>query len=100
MTFEELCAQPLGSADYLAIAETFNTVIISGIPEMGPEKRNEAKRFTTLIDALYDGSAEKFVSTEVIFEDGRKGVIEANVRIADAETFPPAQAAALSEAAE
>lgn len=53
-SFADLCGKPLGSADYLAIAETLHTLLISGIPAMGPEKRNEAKRFTTLIDALYE----------------------------------------------
>lgn len=53
-SFEDLCAQPLGPGDYLAIAERFHSVVLSGIPIMGPENRNEAKRFVTLIDALYD----------------------------------------------
>jgi cell division protein ZapE len=53
-SFNELCARPLGAADYLAIADNFNTVVLSGIPRMGPDKRNEAKRFVTLIDTLYD----------------------------------------------
>ncbi|MEM9168988.1 MAG: AFG1/ZapE family ATPase, partial [Pseudomonadota bacterium] len=52
--FDELCAQPLGPSDYLAIARHYATVFIDAIPIMGPEKRNEAKRFVTLIDALYD----------------------------------------------
>ncbi|MDX1293975.1 MAG: cell division protein ZapE, partial [Hyphomonas sp.] len=53
-TFEDLCARPLGSRDYLAIAANFNTVILSGIPTLGPENRNEAARFVALIDALYE----------------------------------------------
>jgi cell division protein ZapE len=53
-TFEDLCARPLGAADYIAIAREFNTVIISGIPAMGPAKRDQAARFCTLIDALYE----------------------------------------------
>jgi cell division protein ZapE len=53
-TFDELCVRPLGAADYLAIAERFHTVILAGIPEMRAEQRNEAKRFNTLIDTLYD----------------------------------------------
>ncbi|MGE0665935.1 MAG: cell division protein ZapE [Sphingomonadales bacterium] len=53
-SFNELCARPLGAADYLAIAGAFHTVVLSGIPRMGPDKRNEAKRFVTLIDTLYD----------------------------------------------
>ena len=47
-----------------------------------------ADRYSVLIDALYSGAREQDVSTEVTFEDGRKGVISARVRIAEAETFP------------
>ena len=53
-SFKRLCANPLGAADYLAIAQRYHTVIIVGIPRLGPENRNEAKRFVTLIDALYE----------------------------------------------
>ncbi len=53
--FEELCARPLGPGDYLAVAHAFHTVVIDRIPVMDEAKRNEAKRFITLIDALYDG---------------------------------------------
>jgi len=53
-TFSELCEKPLGPADYLAIAERFDTVILTGIPQLSAEKRNEAKRFVTLVDALYE----------------------------------------------
>ena len=52
--FEELCARPLGANDYLAIVRRYTTLFIDRIPRMGPEKRNEAKRFVTLIDAIYD----------------------------------------------
>ncbi len=53
-SFRRLCGEPRGAADYLAIAQRFHTVIVVGIPVMGPEMRNEAARFTTLIDALYE----------------------------------------------
>ena len=52
--FEELCARPLGAADYLAIATRFHTVLIDGVPKLDADRRNEAKRFMTLIDALYE----------------------------------------------
>jgi long-chain acyl-CoA synthetase len=55
-------------------------------------------RYGELIEALYDGSAAKFVDTEVTYEDGRKGRIRATVRIMDAKTYPAA--AAMREAAE
>ena len=53
-SFKRLCGEPRGAADYLAIARRFHTVIIVGIPIMGPELRNEAARFVTLVDALYE----------------------------------------------
>lgn len=53
-TFTELCGKPLGAADYIAIAREFHTVILSGIPEMGPANRDKAARFVTLVDALYE----------------------------------------------
>ena len=53
-SFKRLCGEPRGAADYLAVARRYHSVIIVGIPVMGPEKRNEAARFTILIDALYE----------------------------------------------
>lgn len=53
-TFGELCVRPLGAADYLAIARIARTVLLQGIPALTREERNEAKRFVTLIDTLYD----------------------------------------------
>ncbi|MAS06531.1 MAG: long-chain fatty acid--CoA ligase [Ahrensia sp.] len=51
-----------------------------------------AERYAPLIEALYDGSTEKYVETEVIFEDGRKGKIAATVEIRDIERVPAAPA--------
>lgn len=56
--FAELCETALGPADYLAIAQAVKTLILTGIPIMPPEKRNEAKRFSTLIDALYESKVK------------------------------------------
>jgi cell division protein ZapE len=53
-SFKRLCGEARGAADYLAVARHFHAVIIVGIPRMGPENRNEAARFVTLIDALYE----------------------------------------------
>jgi cell division protein ZapE len=61
-TFDELCARPLGASDYLAIAERFDVVFVENIPHLGPEKRNETKRFIILIDALYDARVRLFAS--------------------------------------
>lgn len=64
-TFDELCLQPLGAADYLAIGSRFETVILSNIPKLNHEKCNEAKRFVTLIDALYECKVRLICSAEV-----------------------------------
>ncbi|MEO8618664.1 MAG: cell division protein ZapE [Sphingomicrobium sp.] len=53
-SFKRLCGEARGAADYLAIARRFHTVIIVGIPMLTREMRNEAARFVTLIDALYE----------------------------------------------
>ncbi len=53
-TFAEVCEQPLGPQDYLAIAERFHTLFLDNIPLLGPENRQAARRFITLIDALYE----------------------------------------------
>lgn len=53
-SFKRLCGEARGSADYLAIARRFHTVILVGVPVLGPENRNEAARFVSLIDALYE----------------------------------------------
>ncbi len=53
-SFDALCGDALGAADYLALAQNFHTLLIDGIPRLGPEQSNEARRFTLLIDTLYD----------------------------------------------
>jgi len=53
-SFADLCERPLGAADYIAVAMHFHTVIIADIPRLTREQRNEARRFMTLIDALYE----------------------------------------------
>jgi cell division protein ZapE len=53
-SFKKLCGEARGASDYLALARKYHTVILVGIPRLGPENRNEAARFVTLIDALYE----------------------------------------------
>lgn len=63
-SFKRLCAEARGAADYLAIARRFHSVIIVGIPVLGPHNRNEAARFVTLIDALYEYRVKLLASAD------------------------------------
>lgn len=64
-SFEDLCVKPLGPGDFLKIAKTFHTVVIDHIPKLNKSRRNEAKRFVTLIDALYDNQVRLIASAAV-----------------------------------
>lgn len=65
-SFKRLCAEARGAVDYLAIARRFHTVIIVGIPVLGPQNRNEAARFVTLIDALYEYKVKLLASADAV----------------------------------
>ena len=67
--FNDLCVKPLGASDYIKIAEMFHTVILRDVPKMSPDRRNEAKRFVTLIDALYEAKTKLFISAEAEPDD-------------------------------
>lgn len=63
-SFRRLCGEARGAADYLAIAQAYHTVILVGIPRLGPDMRNEAARFVTLIDALYENRVKLFATAD------------------------------------
>ncbi len=65
-SFKRLCGEPRGAADYLSIARRFHTVILVGVPVLGPENRNEAARFVTLIDALYEYHVKLLVTADAM----------------------------------
>jgi cell division protein ZapE len=60
--FDELCRRPLGAADYLALAERFHTLLVDRIPALNSGERNEARRFTTLVDTIYDMAVKLIAS--------------------------------------
>jgi cell division protein ZapE len=57
-SFISLCGIALGPQDYLAIAGRFHTVFLEGVPLLTPDNRNEAARFVSLIDALYEAKVK------------------------------------------
>ena len=61
-SFYDLCAKPLGPADYLAIAEAARVLVLENIPQLSRSNFNEAKRFVTLVDALYEAGTQLICS--------------------------------------
>ena len=62
-SFAELCEQPLGASDYMALARNYHTLLIENIPLLSKEKRNEAARFAVLIDTLYEARTRIVLSS-------------------------------------
>ncbi len=74
VNFWELCAKPFGAGDFIAIATHFHTVIIDDVPVLKAEQRNEARRFTNLIDALYEHRVNVIIAADgpphALYPDG------------------------------
>ena len=68
-SFKKLCGAARGAADYLSIAQAYHTVILVGIPQLKPENRNEAARFVTLIDALYEYRVKLLAGADAMPDD-------------------------------
>jgi cell division protein ZapE len=66
--FEGLCAQALGAEDYIAIANRYEHVFLENVPQLGSDKRNEAKRFILLIDCLYEAGTILVMSMQTYVE--------------------------------
>ncbi len=60
--FADLCMQPLGPLDYLAMAQLYHTIVVTNVPELNRNRRAEARRFINLIDTLYDAHVGLIVS--------------------------------------
>jgi len=77
--FDDLCGKPLGPADYLAVATHFHTLLLDGIPRLGAENFDRAKRFITLVDALYEHRvklvASAAASPDNIYERGENAAM-------------------------
>ncbi len=67
--FDALCKVALGPGDYLAIATHYHTVLIDGIPRLSPDNFDEARRFVTLVDALYEHRCKLYASAAAYPDD-------------------------------
>ena len=62
--FMDMCHQPLGAADYLAVCERFPVLILDHVPQLNASRFNEARRFVTLIDALYESKTRLVLASQ------------------------------------
>jgi cell division protein ZapE len=69
MSFDALCGRPRGAADYLTLATHFHTLLLDGVPRFTPERRNEGKRFITLVDELYEHRSLLAMTAEASIEN-------------------------------
>jgi cell division protein ZapE len=63
-SFDELCRRPLAAVDYLTLARHFHTLVVDRIPRLKADERDAARRFITLIDALYDLKVKMIASAD------------------------------------
>ena len=64
--FAALCGQPLGAGDYLALATHYHALVLDGVPRLSPANYDEARRFITLVDALYDHRVKLVASADAM----------------------------------
>jgi len=104
-SFEDLCEKPLGPADYLDIADRFRVFFLDDIPKLTWAQNNEAKRFVSLIDALYERRVKLYCSAQVrpesLYTEG-KGAFEFERTVSrlfemQSESWPPALAETAGE---
>ncbi|PHK95977.1 cell division protein ZapE [Pseudoroseomonas rhizosphaerae] len=77
--FDALCGKPLGPADYLAISTHYHTLVLDGVPRLGPDNFDKARRFITLIDTLYEHRCKLVASAaaapDQLYEQGENAAM-------------------------
>jgi cell division protein ZapE len=62
LSYADACQRPLGASDYIALARAYHTILLEGVPVIPAARRDEAKRFITMIDVLYERRVKLIVS--------------------------------------
>lgn len=68
-TFKQLCGELLAAGDYLTLATTFESIIVTDIPYLSVNQRDEVRRFITFLDAVYDNHSRIAVTAAAPFQD-------------------------------
>ncbi|KAF2142504.1 uncharacterized protein K452DRAFT_270195 [Aplosporella prunicola CBS 121167] len=101
-TFSELCnTHQLGPADYITLASTFHTLILTDVPVLTLLQKNEARRFITLLDALYEARCKLIITAaggpdDIFFPEAQRPATEGaekeqvNEDVIHSETFAEA----------
>ena len=92
-TFDELCCTNLGPADYITLASTFHTLILTDVPILTMLHKNEARRFITLLDALYEARCKLLISAEggpddIFFPETKKAPKDGTGHALDDGVYP------------
>lgn len=66
--FSMICGGPRSYTDYVDLTKRFHTIMVSNIPEMGPRQAAESRRFTWLIDVMYDARVKMIMSSQVVVD--------------------------------
>ena len=69
LTFDEVCNRPLGAADYIALSARYDVLIITNVPQLDGNVFNQARRFVTLIDAIYEAKTILIIDAVVNRDD-------------------------------
>jgi len=78
-SFSQLCGKAMNADDYLKLTDHFHTILVTDVPRFGVEKHNEARRFTNLVDCLYERHARLVVTADAPLEElltGMEGLVE------------------------
>ncbi len=67
--FDALCGEALGAGDYLALATHYHALVLDGVPRLSPDNYDRARRFVTLVDALYDHRVKLIASAAAAPDD-------------------------------